>query len=139
MLYNRFKRIVRNQFAFLKDYGFNEKIVDYGAMEQSIVFEKGFWSISISRYQCITENYKKGTAVDVVIEYELNNSGIVVPTFGIVEFDKIGANLKDCDKLFGQDKVNQLNNDLLNANLKEQISVQANFLKENISSLKVDA
>ena len=58
---------------------------------------------------------------------------LTVPVFGFVEFNKIGANLKSWDKLFGREKVNQLNNVLTNLDLEKQIAIQAEFLKNNLS------
>ena len=74
-----------------------------------------------------------GHTVDVIIEYALQETVLTVPTFGIVEFNKIRANLKFCDKLFGREKINQLNNALINLDLENQISIQAEFLKNNLT------
>lgn len=133
MLIRKFKKIVKKDFGFLLKYGFNERQEDFGALEQNFVFEKGCWTVSICYYEGLSEDAKRREAVDVIIEYALQETVLTVPMFGIVEFNRIGANLKSCDKLFGREKVNQLNNVLTNLDLENQISIQAEFLKNNLT------
>ena len=133
MFVRKFKKIAKKYFGFLLKYGFNERYDDFGALEQNLVFEKGCWTVSICYYEGLSEAYKRRETVDVIIEYALQKTVLTVPMFGIVEFNKIGANLKSCDKLFGREKVNQLNNVLTNLDLENQISVQAEFIKNNLT------
>lgn len=53
--------------------------------------------------------------------------------------NKIIADLKSCDRLFGMGKINQLNSSLANSDFEKQIYLQANFLKNNITALKLDS
>ena len=133
MVIRKFKKIVKKEFSFLLEYGFSERQDDFGALEQNFVFEKGSWSVSICYYEGLSKDYKKCEVVDIVIEYALQGTILTVPMFGIVEFNKIGANLKSCDKLFGRDKISQLNQDLANLDLEKQLSIQAEFLKNNLT------
>ena len=135
MLIRKFKKTAKKNFGFLLEYGFKERQVGYGALEQNLIFEKERWTISICYYECLDQNFKKGEAVDIVLEYKLNNEMSTIPMFGIVEFGKIGANLRACEKLFGREKINQLNSSLVNLDLEEQMSIQANFLKKNLIDL----
>ncbi len=136
MLIRKFKKIVRENFSFLLEYGFTERQVDYGAIEQNLIFNKNNWSISVCFYKGLSNSYKKCECVDVIIEYSLKDSVTIIPVFGIVEFNKISANLKFCDKLFGQKQISLLNDALTNLDLEKQISVQAEFLKNNMAILK---
>ena len=136
MLRKKFKRIARKKFSYLIEYGFNARQDDFGAFEQNLVFEKGSWSVSICYYEGLSKDYKKCEVVDIVIEYALQGTILTVPMFGIVEFNKIRANLKSCEKLFGRDKISQLNKDLANLDLEKQLSIQAGFLKNNITVLE---
>lgn len=138
MLIKKFKIIARKNFKFLLEYGFKERQVDYGALEQNLIFEKGPWTVSICYYEALSKEYKRCEVVDVIIEYALQDAACTIPIFGIVEFNKIGANLKSCDKLFGREKINQLNNILINLKMEEQVRIQANFLRNNITALKLD-
>ena len=53
--------------------------------------------------------------------------------------NKIIADLKSCDRLFGMGKINQLNSSLANSDFEKRIYLQANFLKNNITALKLDS
>lgn len=138
MLARLFKKIAQKEFSFLLEYGFKKRQVGYGALEQNLVFEKGYWSVSICYYEALSKDFKKCEFVDVVIEYALQNEVATIPVFGVIELNKIRANLKSCEKLFGREKINQLNNILINLDLEEQIRIQSNFLKNNITALKID-
>ncbi len=133
MLIRKFKKIAKKDFGFLLKYGFNERQDDFGALGQNLVFEKGYWTVSICYHEGLSEAAKRCEVVDVIIEYALQETVLTVPMFGIVEFNRIRANLKSCDKLFGREKVNQLNNVLTNLDLENQISIQAEFLKNNLT------
>ena len=133
MLIRKFKKIAKKDFEFLLKYGFNERQDDFGALEQNLVFEKGCWIVSVCYHEGVSEEAKRCEIVDVIIEYALQETVLTVPTFGIDEFNKIRANLKFCDKLFGREKINQLNNALINLDLENQISIQAEFLKNNLT------
>lgn len=136
ILIRKFKKIAKKAFGFLLGYGFNERQVDCGALEQNLVFEKGCWTVSICYYEGLSKGYKRCEVVDVIIEYALQDAVLTTPVFGVVEFNKLRANLKSCEKLFGREKVNQLNNVLANLDLERQISIQADFLKNNLNVLK---
>ena len=133
MLIRKFNKIAKKDFGFLLQYGFNERQDDFGALGQNLVFEKGCWTVSIGCHEGLSEVAKRCELVDVIIEYALQETVLTVPMFGIVEFNKIRANLKSCEKLFGREKVNQLNNVLINLDLENQISIQAEFLKNNLT------
>lgn len=106
-------KLIKKSFVFLKKLGFEYEEYQKGP-DLEIVYSYQDVIIEISYYCGVDGDYKRGYFLDVIISKK-----------GFME------NLLKCINIFGQEKILELSNALNSANMKNKISLYAQFIMNN--------
>ena len=112
-----YHKLIKKSFEFLKKLGFDYQEYQKGP-DLEIVYSYQDVIIEISYYYGIDKNYNSGYFLDVIISKN-----------GFRE------NLLKSTSVFGQEKILELSNALNSTNIKNKISLYAQFIMDNSSLL----
>lgn len=112
-----YHKFIKNNFSFLKEFGFVCTKLQNGP-DLELIFSREDTAVEILYYYGVDDKYNKGYYIDVVV---CKNG--------------IRENLLNCTKVFGEEKIIELAMEVSSAKLKNEIIAYARFISNNISML----